>query len=91
MFLVFAFAGCIVQVLEGVATEAMGEDEEEGVEGDTTTTTGGHNENQMWYLLFIVFVTYSMLPLPLLWGILAGSFTALAHLILTLVIYEVRK
>ncbi|XP_042869482.1 adenylyl cyclase 78C-like isoform X2 [Penaeus japonicus] len=42
-------------------------------------------ENYMWYLLFIVFVTYSMLPLPLRWGMLAGSLTALIHLIITLV------
>ncbi|XP_047494955.1 adenylyl cyclase 78C-like [Penaeus chinensis] len=45
-------------------------------------------ENYMWYLLFIVFVTYSMLPLPLRWGMLAGSLTALIHLIITLIIIQ---
>ncbi|XP_045130621.1 adenylyl cyclase 78C-like isoform X3 [Portunus trituberculatus] len=48
---------------------------------------GTKSENMMWYLLFIVFVTYSMLPLPLRWGILAGSLTALCHLVLTFILY----
>ncbi|XP_050727539.1 adenylyl cyclase 78C-like isoform X3 [Eriocheir sinensis] len=48
---------------------------------------GEQGENMVWYLLFIVFVTYSMLPLPLRWGILAGSLTALCHLVLTFVCY----
>ncbi|XP_064090031.1 adenylyl cyclase 78C-like isoform X2 [Macrobrachium nipponense] len=46
------------------------------------------NENQVWYLLFIVFVTYSMLPLPLRWGILAGCITSMIHLILTFITFS---
>ncbi|XP_071529549.1 adenylate cyclase type 8-like [Panulirus ornatus] len=77
-WLVLNIQGCISQVLNGVVWEAEAEPEEvQEVE----------SENQVWYLLFIVFVTYSMLPLPLRWCILAGSFTALAHLMLTFIIF----
>ncbi|CAL4069359.1 unnamed protein product, partial [Meganyctiphanes norvegica] len=41
-------------------------------------------ENMVWYLLFTVFVTYSMLPLPLHWGLIAGVTTAVLHLAATL-------
>ncbi|XP_071455544.1 adenylate cyclase type 8 [Hetaerina americana] len=43
------------------------------------------SESLVWYILFIVFVTFAMLPLPLRWCIMAGSTTALIHLIITCV------
>ncbi|KAG8238917.1 hypothetical protein J437_LFUL000754, partial [Ladona fulva] len=43
------------------------------------------SESLVWYVLFIVFVTFAMLPLPLRWCIMAGSATAATHLITTCV------
>uniref|UniRef100_A0A1B6DLF8 adenylate cyclase n=1 Tax=Clastoptera arizonana TaxID=38151 RepID=A0A1B6DLF8_9HEMI len=39
----------------------------------------------VWYILFIVFVTYGMLPLPLKWSMVAGGTTACLHLAVTIV------
>ncbi|XP_076282282.1 adenylyl cyclase 78C isoform X3 [Lasioglossum baleicum] len=36
----------------------------------------------MWYILFVVYAPYAMLPLPLRWCVLAGYGTALTHMIL---------
>lgn len=38
-------------------------------------------EYLVWYILFIIFVPYAMLPLPLKWCMTAGSVTAMCHLI----------
>lgn len=38
------------------------------------------------YVLFTLFATYSMLPLPLTWAILAGLFTSALHLLVQLLI-----
>ncbi|XP_078396722.1 adenylate cyclase type 8 isoform X3 [Cetorhinus maximus] len=38
------------------------------------------------YVLFTLFATYSMLPLPLTWAILAGLLTSVLHLVLQLLI-----
>uniref|UniRef100_A0A673LG23 adenylate cyclase n=1 Tax=Sinocyclocheilus rhinocerous TaxID=307959 RepID=A0A673LG23_9TELE len=38
-------------------------------------------ENQSWYALFTLFATYTLLPLPLLWSIFIGFFTAALHLL----------
>ncbi|KAK5646054.1 hypothetical protein RI129_004518 [Pyrocoelia pectoralis] len=45
----------------------------------------GFNETQnlVWYILFIIFVPYAMLPLPLLWCMIAGCITSVAHIIVT--------
>ncbi|KAJ8871131.1 hypothetical protein PR048_027435 [Dryococelus australis] len=40
---------------------------------------------QVWYVLFIVFVTYAMLPLPLRWCMILGIATALIHIIISVV------
>uniref|UniRef100_A0A1B6EMX3 adenylate cyclase n=1 Tax=Cuerna arida TaxID=1464854 RepID=A0A1B6EMX3_9HEMI len=40
-------------------------------------------EYLVWYVLFIVFVTYGMLPLPLRWSMIAGCTTALVHVIIS--------
>lgn len=42
-----------------------------------------HRENLVWFVLFIIFVPYAMLPLPLKWCVAAGMFSTLSHLILT--------
>ncbi|KAK0083227.1 hypothetical protein PV325_009156 [Microctonus aethiopoides] len=39
----------------------------------------------MWYILFIIYAPYAMLPLPLRWCVLAGLGTALTHLIMTII------
>lgn len=43
-------------------------------------------EYLVWYVLFIVFVIYAMLPLPLRWCIILGCTTALMHIIVTSVV-----
>lgn len=40
-------------------------------------------EYLIWYVLFIIFVPYAMLPLPLKWCMIAGSVSAICHLIVT--------
>uniref|UniRef100_A0A182PM80 adenylate cyclase n=1 Tax=Anopheles epiroticus TaxID=199890 RepID=A0A182PM80_9DIPT len=40
-------------------------------------------EYLIWYVLFIIFVPYAMLPLPLKWCMIAGSMTAICHLVVT--------
>ncbi|CAG5101638.1 Similar to Ac78C: Adenylyl cyclase 78C (Drosophila melanogaster) [Cotesia congregata] len=44
----------------------------------------------MWYILFVVYAPYAMLPLPLRWCVLAGSGTALSHMtmIITTLFYN---
>ncbi|XP_051868614.1 adenylate cyclase type 8-like isoform X2 [Pristis pectinata] len=37
---------------------------------------------ETWYILYIVFGTYTMLPLPLLWSILAGTLSSVSHLLI---------
>ncbi|CAH0557313.1 unnamed protein product [Brassicogethes aeneus] len=39
-------------------------------------------EDLVWYVLFIVFVPYAMLPLPLRWCMIAGCLSALGHIII---------
>lgn len=38
------------------------------------------SEDLVWYILFIIFVPYAMLPLPLKWCMIAGSVSAICHL-----------
>ncbi|XP_059049093.1 adenylyl cyclase 78C [Achroia grisella] len=40
-------------------------------------------ENQVWYMLFIIFVPYAMLPLSLGWCIVVGVLSSLAHILTT--------
>ncbi len=35
-----------------------------------------------WYVFFSLFSTYTLLPLPLLWSIVAGATTSTLHLLL---------
>lgn len=37
--------------------------------------------NHSWYVFFTLFSTYTLLPLPLLWSIVAGATTSTLHLI----------
>ncbi|XP_014216036.1 adenylate cyclase type 8-like isoform X2 [Copidosoma floridanum] len=39
----------------------------------------------MWYILFVVYAPYAMLPLPLRWCVLAGFGTAFTHLLIAVV------
>ncbi|XP_030767972.1 adenylate cyclase type 8-like isoform X2 [Sitophilus oryzae] len=45
----------------------------------------GLKESMVWYVLFIIFVSYAMLPLPLRWCIMAGCISAISHVILVCV------
>ncbi|XP_075980585.1 adenylyl cyclase 78C isoform X3 [Anticarsia gemmatalis] len=40
-------------------------------------------QNQVWYMLFIVFVPYAMLPLSLCWCIIIGMLSFLSHIVAT--------
>lgn len=42
----------------------------------------GLENDQSWYVLFTLFATYTLLPLPLLWAMGAGSLTSTLHLML---------
>ncbi|KAJ8410213.1 hypothetical protein AAFF_G00201940 [Aldrovandia affinis] len=42
----------------------------------------GLERDQSWYVLFSLFATYTLLPLPLLWSICAGSLTSTLHLLM---------
>uniref|UniRef100_A0A667YQQ2 adenylate cyclase n=1 Tax=Myripristis murdjan TaxID=586833 RepID=A0A667YQQ2_9TELE len=42
---------------------------------------GGEERDHSWYVLFTLFATYTLLPLPLLWSIAAGAATAALHLL----------
>ncbi|XP_045507175.1 adenylyl cyclase 78C-like isoform X2 [Colias croceus] len=42
-------------------------------------------ENQVWYMLFIIFVPYAMLPLSLGWCIVIGLLSSLSHVLATAV------
>ncbi|XP_032455666.1 adenylyl cyclase 78C [Nasonia vitripennis] len=39
----------------------------------------------MWYILFVVYAPYAMLPLPLRWCVLAGFGTAFTHLLIAVI------
>ncbi|XP_041815308.1 adenylate cyclase type 8 [Chelmon rostratus] len=45
----------------------------------------GLESDPSWYVLFTLFATYTLLPLPLLWAICAGSLTSALHLLLEIV------
>ncbi|XP_072218119.1 adenylate cyclase type 8 [Leuresthes tenuis] len=41
----------------------------------------GLEKDPSWYVLFTLFATYTLLPLPLLWAMCAGSLTSILHLL----------
>lgn len=41
----------------------------------------GLEKDQSWYVLFTLFATYTLLPVPLLWSICTGCVTAALHLL----------
>ncbi|KAF9795931.1 hypothetical protein SFRURICE_019143 [Spodoptera frugiperda] len=48
------------------------------------------SENQVWYMLFIVFVPYAMLPLSLIWCIVIGTLSFLSHILATSLVIKER-
>ncbi|KAL0271987.1 UNVERIFIED_CONTAM: hypothetical protein PYX00_005133 [Menopon gallinae] len=53
------------------------------VQGCAANGLGLRAENYLvWYVLFIVFVTYAMLPLQLRWCMITGALTAFLHIVL---------
>ncbi|XP_034755418.1 adenylate cyclase type 8 isoform X1 [Etheostoma cragini] len=55
----------------------------------TTQVLGGMvyglEKDPSWYVLFTLFATYTLLPLPLLWAMCAGSLTSVLHLLAEIV------
>ncbi|XP_047429722.1 adenylate cyclase type 8 [Mugil cephalus] len=45
----------------------------------------GLEKDPSWYVLFSLFATYTLLPLPLLWAICAGSLTSMLHFLVDIV------
>lgn len=39
----------------------------------------------VWYILFMLFVPYAMLPLPLKWCMMAGTISSLIHIVMTII------
>ncbi|KAJ8735089.1 hypothetical protein PYW08_014339 [Mythimna loreyi] len=55
------------------------------VQGLSKQTIGFQEpQNQVWYMLFIVFVAYAMFPLCLRWCIALGALSFLAHVVATI-------
>ncbi|XP_057679596.1 adenylate cyclase type 8 [Corythoichthys intestinalis] len=48
----------------------------------------GLEKDPSWYLLFTLFATYTLLPLPLLWAMCAGSLTSSLHLLVEVICYR---
>ncbi|XP_061669134.1 adenylate cyclase type 8 isoform X3 [Syngnathoides biaculeatus] len=48
----------------------------------------GLEKDPSWYLLFTLFATYTLLPLPLVWAMCAGSLTSALHLLVEIVCYH---
>uniref|UniRef100_A0A8C4H6P1 adenylate cyclase n=1 Tax=Dicentrarchus labrax TaxID=13489 RepID=A0A8C4H6P1_DICLA len=46
----------------------------------------GLEKDPSWYVLFSLFATYTLLPLPLLWAMCAGSLTSVLHLLVEIVL-----
>nr|XP_036218530.1 adenylyl cyclase 78C isoform X2 [Bactrocera oleae] len=49
-----------------------------------------YREYLVWYILFVIFVPYAMLPLPLKWCVVGGTITASCHLAVITII-KVRR
>lgn len=47
----------------------------------------GLEKDPSWYVLFTLFATYTLLPLPLLWAMCAGSLTSILQLVVEVVYY----
>ncbi|XP_071335330.1 adenylate cyclase type 8 [Trachinotus anak] len=47
----------------------------------------GLEKDPSWYVLFTLFATYTLLPLPLLWAMCAGSLTSVLHLLVEILHY----
>lgn len=47
----------------------------------------GLEKDPSWYVLFTLFSTYTLLPLPLLWAMCAGSLTSVLHLLVEIMRY----
>ncbi|XP_056150138.1 adenylate cyclase type 8 [Lampris incognitus] len=45
----------------------------------------GLEKDPSWYVLFTLFATYTLLPLPLLWAMCAGSLTSVLYLLVEMV------
>ncbi|XP_051816920.1 adenylate cyclase type 8 [Acanthochromis polyacanthus] len=47
----------------------------------------GLEKDPSWYVFFTLFATYTLLPLPLVWAMCAGSLTSILHLLVEIVRY----
>lgn len=78
----------VLKVLVGLGFDGVGgvggRGSEWEVSGSELTT------HMVWYILFIIFATYAMLPLPLLWSVAAAGATVVIHLTSFVVVHSVR-
>ncbi|KAM4529157.1 adenylate cyclase type 8 [Fundulus diaphanus] len=47
----------------------------------------GLEKDPSWYILFTLFATYTLLPLPLLWALCAGFLTPILHIVMEIWLY----
>lgn len=78
------FFFCLIKVLVGLGFDAVGGRSEIEASGSELTT------HMVWYILFIIFATYAMLPLPLLWSVAAAGATVIIHLTSFIVVHSLR-
>uniref|UniRef100_A0A3P8S3B0 adenylate cyclase n=1 Tax=Amphiprion percula TaxID=161767 RepID=A0A3P8S3B0_AMPPE len=50
----------------------------------------GLEKDPSWYVFFTLFATYTLLPLPLLWAMCAGSLTSILHLLVEILTFEMQ-
>ncbi|KZS05949.1 putative Adenylyl cyclase [Daphnia magna] len=77
-----------LQVLVGLDFDGIGGDA--GKSSELETASSELTTHMAWYILFIIFATYAMLPLPLLWSASAAGATVVIHLTCFFVAHSVR-
>lgn len=56
-----------------------------GVAAPTSFSIASPSAGSVWHTMFVVFGIYSMMPLPLTWCVIAGSFSCVLDLLITLI------
>lgn len=83
---------CSLTVWVGLSTEntGYGAVSLDGNIGTVRTDASKLTTHMVWYILFVIFSTYAMLPLPLLWSAAAAGVTVLSHITTFLTVHYVR-
>ncbi|KAM9703155.1 adenylate cyclase type 8 isoform 2-T3 [Menidia menidia] len=93
IFMVFAIALCVVVLTckDSMSPQWLHFAGLASWFSQTTQVLGGLvyglEKDPSWYVMFTLFATYTLLPLPLLWAMCAGSLTSILHLLVEIVHY----